>query len=343
MKKSADESCCVLAARYVRQQAKRLAGELDGVRKSEDIECVHRARVASRRLRSVLRMFRDCFDTKQVKRWRKRIRRVTDELGDARDKDVQIGFLCDTLHRLTEKTAYGGIARLMVRLQRQRERLQVKVVRAVDRLDRSGILGQMLAAAKRLVAAAKAGRTSVQSSCTFSQTEQQILQRLNELMSYQDSLTDPRARQRHHAMRIAAKRLRYTVEIARPVYPGRLKSTLAAVKNLQGMLGEIHDCDVWLEQLDAYAEKQRKRIERHRGRDGPLRRLLPGIEYLKRGRRNARERVFGELVGYWRQLEQRGLWDELAGTVGSPADESFDGRSVLPETKAAVMLPAERP
>jgi len=336
-----DQGCLLLAARYVRRQAKRLAGELDGVRKSEDIECVHRARIASRRLRSALRMFRGCFDAEEVKRWRRRIRRVTDELGDARDKDVQIEFLCDTLQRLTEKTAYGGIARLMVRLQRQRERLQAKVVRAVDRLDRSGVLGEMRAAAKRLVAAAKVGRISVQSPCTFSQTEQQILQRLNELMSDQDSLADPQAKQRHHAMRIAAKRLRYTVEIARPVYPGRLKSTLAAVKNLQGMLGEIHDCDVWLEQFDAYAKKQRKRVERHRGQDGPFSRPLPGIEYLKRDRRETRERVFRELVGYWRQLEQRGLWEDLANTVGSPADESFEGRSVSGGPEAAVMLPAE--
>jgi len=341
MNESADDGCCVLAARYVRRQAKRLAGELDGVRKSEDIECVHRARVASRRLRSALRMFRGCFNAEEVKRWRKQIRRVTDELSDARDKDVQIEFLCDTLQRLTEKTAYGGIARLMVRLQRQRERLQAKVVGAVDRLDRGGVLGEMRAAAKRLAAAAKVGRISVQSPCTFSKTEQQILQRLNELTSYQDSLADPLAKQRHHAMRIAAKRLRYTVEIARPVYPGRLKSTLAAVKNLQGMLGEIHDCDVWLEQLDAYARKQRKRIERHRGHDGPFRRSLPGIEYLKHDRREMRQRVFRELVGYWRQLEQRGLWEELAGTVGAPAGEAFDRRSVSGEAEAAVVLPAE--
>ncbi len=322
MNASIDDSYRLLAAKHVRGRARQLAAQLDGIRKAEEIECVHQARVASRRLRAAMRMFRDCFKARRIKRWRRHIRRVTAELGDARDKDVQIEFLCGVLDRVAEKACYPGIARLMVRLERQRERLQAKVIRAVDRLQRGGALDEMQAVSKRVVSESKARGVGVQSAVSYAQTEQHILQRLNRLLPYQDSLADPKAKKRHHAMRIAAKRLRYTVEIAKPVYAGRLKPTVEVVKKLQSLLGEVHDCDVWMDQLPVYARKERRRIVKRFGHAGPFARLQPGFEYLEQERRECRERAFGELVEYWRQLEHDGVWDDLVSIIGLPAEQS---------------------
>ncbi len=47
-------------------------------------------------------------------------------------------------------------------------------------------------------------------------------------------------------MRIAAKRLRYVLEITGPCFGPEAKATRDAAKRLQGVLGEIHDCDVML-------------------------------------------------------------------------------------------------
>jgi len=85
-----DLSYRLLAARFIRRQVKQLGEQFDGIRQGEDVEYLHRARVASRRLRAALRMFHDCWGPKKMKGWRKAIRRVTRGLGDARDKDVQI-------------------------------------------------------------------------------------------------------------------------------------------------------------------------------------------------------------------------------------------------------------
>ncbi len=131
MSKPVDPSYQVLAAGYIRRQAKQLAEQLDGVRRAEDIEFLHRARVASRRLRSALKMFRDCFRTKAMKRWRKQIRRVTEGLGEARDKDVQIDFLCGILSAVSDKSCFPGIARLLAQLEYERDLLQPTVVKAV--------------------------------------------------------------------------------------------------------------------------------------------------------------------------------------------------------------------
>ena len=45
-----------------------------------------------------------------------------------------------------------------------------------------------------------------------------------------------------HAMRLATKRLRYTLELFRPCYGKGLEVRLAALQRLQQVLGEVNDC-----------------------------------------------------------------------------------------------------
>lgn len=310
-----DGGCRLLAAKYIRKQVKQLAGRLEGVGKAEDIEDVHQARVASRRLRAAMRMFRDCFDAKQLKRWRKEIRRTTTKLGDARDADVQIEFLSDVLDSLEERACRPGIARLLVKTEQKRERLQPGVLKAVGRLQSSGILDEMQAVAKRMLSEAKGREVTVRSPAALDQAEHHVLDNLNRLLPYEESLARPEATERHHAMRIAAKRLRYTVEIAKPLYPKQLDGAVTAIKKLQSLLGDVHDCDVWRDRLDAFAEAQRAKVISHFGHAGPLARLEVGIEHLRQERSEHRRHVFEELADYWQKLNRQGQWDKLVGTV----------------------------
>lgn len=45
-----------------------------------------------------------------------------------------------------------------------------------------------------------------------------------------------------HAIRLASKRLRYTLELFRPCYGPGLKIRLAQLQRLQQILGEVNDC-----------------------------------------------------------------------------------------------------
>jgi CHAD domain-containing protein len=325
MTKSSDLSYQFLAAHYIRRQAKQLAEQLDGVRRAEDVEFVHRARVASRRLRSALKMFPECFKSKTMKRWRKQIRRLTEGLGPARDADVQIDFLCGVLSAVSDKSCFPGIVRLAAQLEHERDLLQPGVVKAVDRLAASGVLDQMQAVTKAAVtqpkgAEAKALDPGDYSDFARAQTRRHVTGRLEEMLRCQDSLQDVADRRGHHAMRIAAKRLRYTVEIAKPVYGPALDEILVAIKRVQTLLGDIHDGDVWLEHLDAYAAAQRRQTIAAAGRAARFARLEAGINYLRQERRCHRQRVFEEMVAYWQQLQQQGFWDNLVGLLGSPRE-----------------------
>jgi CHAD domain-containing protein len=337
---SVDKGCRVLAARCLRKQTKQLGRQLEGIRSAAaDTECVHQARVASRRLRAAMGMFRGCFGAKQVKRWRKAIRRLTSRLGEARDKDVQIEFLYGVLEALEQRACYGGVARLLVKLERQRERIQPRVVEAAQRLRSSGALAEMRALSKRVLSEPGAEEVNLRSPCALARARGHVLDRAERLLAYEDCLADPADRQRHHAMRIAAKRLRYAVEICAPVYGGQLDESLEAIKRVQTLLGEVHDCDFWVEDLERFAAKERKRTKKHYGSAVPFGRLQVGIEYLREDRQRRREQVFGELVDYWRQLVRQRQWERLQETVGGLGMQSAPQELPIEDTSDHAVEP----
>jgi CHAD domain-containing protein len=314
-----------LAVKYIRRQARQLARQLDGVRAAEDIEYVHRARVATRRLRASLAMFGHCFAPKQVKHWRKAIRRLTGALGDARDRDVQIELLCGTLSALNAKECFPGVAHVLVELEHDRERLQRQVVKAVDRLQADGILREIRLATEESLDRPDWIPPCRQTPAACDYIKQHVLRQLEDLLQYETCLADADDRERHHAMRIAAKRLRYTLEISRSMCPAQLDDAIETTKRVQSLLGEIHDCDVWVDHLDAFAAQQRDRIIAMFGHAGRFLHLQPGIEHLRNDRCTHRQETFDELVEYWSTLKDRRFWDELAGAV------NFDGENQPPQ------------
>ena len=56
-----------------------------------------------------------------------------------------------------------------------------------------------------------------------------------------DSLEEGAAPRKLHRLRLASKRLRYTLELFRPCYPAGLEHRLDALKKLQDWLGEVND------------------------------------------------------------------------------------------------------
>lgn len=68
--------------------------------------------------------------------------------------------------------------------------------------------------------------------------------RIAELYSYEAVLDDPREMKAHHDQRIAAKRLRYTLELFRAVFGELGELQIERIKQIQELLGQLHDTDV---------------------------------------------------------------------------------------------------
>ncbi len=119
-----------------------------------------------------------------------------------------------------------------------------------------------------------------------------VATRLTELLALSGPALDPNAAEAQHDLRIAAKRLRYVLEVTAPCFGPEADAARKAAKELQGVLGEIHDCDV----------------------------MLPGaagIESLRTLLRTRRELLFQRFRELWLAEADRGTWAALERSLRS--------------------------
>lgn len=116
----------------------------DEVLSSEDIEAVHKMRVASRRLRATLDAYEPCCSPKPFKKLYKLVKNAADTLGDVRDTDVMISGLKKRLKTL-ESEDQAGIDWLTNRLVTYRKQRQQALEDLMTLLDENKL--------QRLVAA----------------------------------------------------------------------------------------------------------------------------------------------------------------------------------------------
>ncbi len=322
------DSYCLFGAKSLLSRLQNVAKEIDGVRKPDDIERVHDMRVATRRMRSALALFEKCLPGKKVKVWNKQMRRVTRALGTARDTDVQMDFLQGFLDDITESRYRAGIWRLLLRLQQQRDSAQGKVLKAMDQLELSGVLEEMGGALRRIRVHARMNHVDENAPFVYQQAYLTISLRLEDMLAYETYVTQPERMEELHAMRIAAKRLRYTMEVFEPLYQGDLKQSLKTVRKVQTMLGDIHDCDVWVEHLPQFLEEERERTVEYYGHARPLNRLKTGILYLQQERQGHRMELYHEFVEFWQQTQDQNLWDNLLEQLSQPLPETV---GILPD------------
>jgi CHAD domain-containing protein len=282
-------------------------------------------------------MFGDCWKKKQVKSWKREIRQLARELSEARDRDVQIEFLDAALARVSDPALVPGIARLLSHAEQQRQWLQPRVLHAVDSIEHSVVLKDMQAAARRVLDDANDGAI-VPGTAARRHAVKMVRKRLKRLMAEAPGLESAEHSQQHHAMRIAAKRLRYTLELAKPHRSPELDTIADMIKRLQTLLGEIHDCDVWTEHLDAFARTEAEQVHVFFGDSRRFNRLQPGIDYLRKDRKSRREQCFAELSSYWHELSEKHVWDRLIELLKSDAaaEPSSNGAAAVVHEGAGV-------
>jgi hypothetical protein len=182
--------------------------------------------------------------------------------------------------------------------------------------------------------------------------------RLDELVSFVPAALRPGEVTALHDMRIAAKRLRYVLEVTADVCFGPYAATaLERVKDLQDLLGEIHDCDVQLPRVLARMEELRTadaRAARERAPDDAddldpryatrtaHARTWRGLETLAIYLKARRELLFASFLELWTKLERDGFRARLEYAAGERPEPltspSHDGNAA--RRGAAVQSPA---
>lgn len=105
------------------------------VNKHEDIEAVHKMRVASRRLRAALDAYQSCCDPKLFARVYRQVKQAANVLGEARDTDVMLHYLTEQLQESSHEEEQAGIGWLIARLQELREHQQASLDASLHRLN----------------------------------------------------------------------------------------------------------------------------------------------------------------------------------------------------------------
>src|SRR5208337_3496435 len=238
---------CLLGAETLLTRTRELEDQVDGARKNNDIEYVHKLRVASRRTRAALDLFEPCFGRKLTKKWAKTIRNVTRSSGAARDADVQIAFLKNYARTNEDKNAARGLDYLIRTHAAHRRAMQASMTKALDDLEASEILSDIGDSCGALRARER-NESDIRTLATYGKAYDHISTRLNEVLALEPFVHDESAAEKHHELRIAFKRLRYTMEIFSPLYKRGLIDQISLMKRFQDLLGEMHDCDVWIQE-----------------------------------------------------------------------------------------------
>jgi hypothetical protein len=120
-----------------------------------------------------------------------------------------------------------------------------------------------------------------------------------------------------HDMRIAAKRLRYALEVTGGCFGPYAGTAVKHAKSLQDVLGEIHDADEHLPEVRALRDEALAADAAAAAGDpaaletAPHRSAWPGLLALEVHLRGRREALLADFEALWQDLERKGYRSRL--------------------------------
>lgn len=211
----------------LRADLAQLLANLPGVLTDPDPEYCHQARVAIRRLRSAVRLFRKVCALPAERL--AEIAALGDALGEARDADVLVLETLPRLQAVVPEQHYRVLLRRAARQRRDRRAAMLSVLRAPAT---GACLIALEDALNRLDARASRGRLR-----TFAAGR---LSRLFDRVAPAAARFAELAPEARHALRVQVKRLRYACEHFSSLLPPE-KSFQSALARIQDGLGLLND------------------------------------------------------------------------------------------------------
>ncbi|MEI6293553.1 MAG: CHAD domain-containing protein [Methanomicrobiales archaeon] len=342
---------CLFAAQQIIPKLDAFSKEVEGVKAAQDIEYLHRLRVASRRLRVALPLLADCYSEKKYQKWTVEIKKTAGMLGEARDLDVQIEFLkkyrklvarrrknVDSTPDQPENPLEGAISYLLSGVRSRRTNLQKDVISTLRNFEKQKIIEEIQSAVARRLSPPGTRRRKPSMRGITPMAADHIGREITDLISYEPWVVFPEAVAEHHAMRIAAKKLRYTLELYAPLYRLGLRKHTRRIAKLQEILGDLHDCDVWIDNVTRIILKERLQ-ERKPGdsrRPSPI--TVTGFKMFQHDREKERRAVYRQFSRYWASLRQSGYFEGLKRDILTLQKSEYQPVPVTSEDEARVIV-----
>lgn len=223
------------AARALTLHFRRMLWHVPGTRLGINPECLHDMRVSVRRLRAILRLFRDSLPPSAVAKTAEELKWLGQSLGAVRDLDVHLQECAAMLGRLPE-AAHAAAGNCRREMSRRRD-LAYDALRRDLRSPRFRTLKkacrELIRRLRHPVAAGSAGITS--EGAALMEAE------LKRILKAGRGIVDDTPDEALHRLRVRCKRLRYACETLREVYGKPVAKMARRLAALQDVLGTHQD------------------------------------------------------------------------------------------------------
>jgi CHAD domain-containing protein len=175
--------------------------------------------------------------------------------------------------------------------------------------------------------------------------------RLDELFAFVPAVLDPRNVRELHDMRIAAKRLRYVLELTEHLFGPYTATAVRRTKELQGLLGDMHDCDEMLprirrliaaeqaaetEALRARARQGARDLDPALARDAPRADAWRGLHAFAAWLEARRGVLHDAFLEQWTELSRAGFRARLEYALSERAPEPEPDAELPPDPEPAL-------
>ena len=213
-----------------RHLPRAVAGEARGV---------HQARVASRRLREAVPVITAGVTGAKRRSTVRMLRRLTRSLGLVREMDVSLAALAEGRRAAVDRDAVDLVAS---HLQRLRSARREEMLARLAAIDRPALAGRL----RRLGALASAPDVEPAWRAALARRLTRRAGALVDAVNEAGALFVPA---RLHLVRIAAKKLRYALELADEARAADTGAMVRRLKQTQDTLGRLHDLQVLIEHV----------------------------------------------------------------------------------------------
>ena len=254
-----------LSVALLRQRLVSMLRAMPAAQAGDEVS-VHQARVASRRLRAALPVLGIRADADAVDRADKRVRRITRALGPVRELDVTLLLLSELEKKQAAPARAIARVRKAVTEERQKRRRDMLAEMTPSRLDKLR---------KRLVRVAAPETQPDEPADALSEANVKAAMRAVELKEAIEHAGGIYLAERLHRVRVAAKKLRYALEIQRDLTRSRSTASLTRLRQQQDLLGRMHDLEIL---IDRARDAQARLTPRDRRGMAELRKLIRVLE-----------------------------------------------------------------
>ena len=218
----------------------RLTALLDAMPAAQagDMRSVHQARVATRRLREALPVLRTSLNDHALGRAERQVRKMTRALGPVRELDVALAHLDEIA--VNHLVSGRALSRLRQTIARERFARRRELLAAITP-------GKMARLQQRLSRASDGGAEAPPPAAALDESHAQVVRRAERLAAAIEHAGGLYLPDRLHAVRIAAKKLRYALEIERELRKSKSTARVTQLKRLQDLLGRMHDYEILID------------------------------------------------------------------------------------------------